>query len=66
MPPDNPADRILLTGVTPGGDRVDLVAYADGRCGIAVNGVPDPRRQWAPCDPDASALALLRAVDATR
>ena len=62
MVPNESADRIVLTGTAGNGDRVDLVSYGDRSCGIAVNGLPDPGRQWAPCDVDESTLALVLAL----
>ena len=62
MPSDDPNERILLTGTAPNGDRLDLVAYGDGTCGISRNGLPDADRQWAPCDLDTSLACLMEAL----
>ena len=63
MASNDPAARVLLTGTAPNGDRVDLVAYGGGRCGISVNGVPDPSRQWAKCVVEESMRELMRALE---
>ena len=63
MASNDPAERVLLTGTAPSGDRVDLVAYGGGRCGISVNGLPDPARQWAKCPVEESMRELMRALE---
>ena len=62
MASNDPAERILLTGTSPTGDRIDLVAYGGGRCGISVNGLPDPHRQWTPCPVEEATRELMHAL----
>ena len=62
MPSNDPNERILLTGTAPNGDRFDLVAYGDSACGISRNGLPDPDRQWAPCNLETSLAYLMEAL----
>ena len=59
---NDPAERILLTSTAPNGDRIDLVAYGDGSCGISRNGLPEPDQQWAPCELERSMISLMRAL----
>lgn len=63
MASNDPAERIVLTGTAPNGDRIDLVAYGGDRCGISRNGLPDPDRQWEPCEVEESTRDLMHALE---
>ena len=52
--------RVLLTATSPEGDRLELVAYGAGGCGVSRNGVPIRHVQWQACRIDAATGALLR------
>jgi hypothetical protein len=59
-PGDAQTDRVLLTATSPEGDRVELVAYGGGACGVLRNGTPVPGLQWEPCRVEAATEALVR------
>lgn len=63
MVSNEPAERIVLTGTAPNGDRIDFVARGKQDCGITRNGRPVPDLQWSPCQPEASTIALMRLLE---
>ena len=52
--------EVIMTMTAPNGDRVDLVSYSDGSCGVLCNGQPIPGKQWSPCRMRESTAELLR------
>lgn len=52
--------RVVITATAANGDKIDLLAYPTGQCGLARNGTPLPKTLSTPCDPNQCAAELLR------
>jgi len=54
------AARVVVTMTAPDGDRLELVAYPDGGCGILRSGKPVRGSKSTPCRMEECGDELLR------
>lgn len=52
--------RVIMTVRAKNGDRLELVVYANGDCGLIRNGLQVPDLKWGPCQMDQGTAELLR------
>jgi hypothetical protein len=55
--------RVLITATAGNGDKIEMLAYPDGGCGLTRNGLPIANSKSVPCEPDQCGAQLLRLCD---
>lgn len=55
--------RVVITATTRNGDKIEMLAYPDGGCGLTCNGLPIPHTQSVPCNPEQCGAELLRLCE---
>ena len=52
--------KVILTATAPGGEKLALVEYPDGDCGLLRDGMPIPGMKWEPGRMKECTAELLR------
>ena len=55
--------RVVITATAHNGDKIEMLAYPDGGCGLARNGVLIPQTRSIPCDAEQCGVELLKFVE---